>query len=133
MDEARRQFVLQLMQPMIREFHMTVIEMRERGQTETEIAAMLDKIEVENRGKVEEWILDAIMSELRLAARHYQGRVPPHNLTRRGLTSLHSERILGLSVLFSTLEVQQCHALTDALTPEVAELHQRNREKSAER
>ena len=69
MDEARRQFVLQLMQPMIREFHMTVIEMRERGQTETEIAAMLDKIEVENRGKVEDWILDAIMRELRLAAR----------------------------------------------------------------
>ena len=68
MDEARRQFVLQLMQPMIREFHMTVIEMRERGQTETEIAAMLDKIEVENRGKVEDWILDAIMSELRLTA-----------------------------------------------------------------
>ena len=31
---------------------------------------MLDKIEVENRGKVEDWILDAIMSELRLAARH---------------------------------------------------------------
>jgi transcriptional regulator len=69
MDETRRQFVLQLMQPMIREFHMTVIEMRERGQTETEIAAMLDKIEVENRGKVEDWILDAIMSELRLTAR----------------------------------------------------------------
>lgn len=69
MDETRRQFALQLMQPMIREFHMTVIEMRERGQTETEIAAMLDKIEVENRGKVEDWILDAIMSELRLTAR----------------------------------------------------------------
>ena len=69
MDETRRQFVLQLMQPMIREFHMTLIEMRERGQTETEIAAMLDKIEVENRGKVEDWILDAIMSELRLTAR----------------------------------------------------------------
>ena len=69
MDETRRQFVLQLMQPMICEFHMTVIEMRERGQTETEIAAMLDKIEVENRGKVEDWILDAIMSELRLTAR----------------------------------------------------------------
>jgi transcriptional regulator len=69
MDETRRQFVLQLMQPMIREFHMTVIEMRERGQTETEIAAMLDKIEGENRGKVEDWILEAIMSELRLTAR----------------------------------------------------------------
>ena len=69
MDETGRQFVLQLMQPMIREFHMTVIEMREQGQTETEIAAMLDKIEVENRGKVEDWILDAIMSGLRLTAR----------------------------------------------------------------
>ena len=69
MDETRRQFVLQLMQPMIREFHMTVIEMREQGQTETEIAAMLDKIEMENRGKVEDWILDAILSELRLTAR----------------------------------------------------------------
>ena len=69
MDETRRQFVLQLMQPMLREFHKTLIEMRERGQTETEIVAMLDKIEVENRGKVEEWILDAIMSELRLTAR----------------------------------------------------------------
>lgn len=69
MDETRRQFVLQLMQPMIREFHMTVIEMRERGQTESEITAMLDKIEVENRGKMEDWILDAIMSELRLTAR----------------------------------------------------------------
>ena len=69
MDETRRQFALQLMQPMIGEFHKTLIEMRERGQTETEIVAMLDKIEVENRGKVEDWILDAIMSELRLAAR----------------------------------------------------------------
>ena len=69
MDETRRQFVLQLMQPMIREFHMTVIEMRERGQTESEIIAMLDKIEVENRGKMEDSILDAIMSELRLTAR----------------------------------------------------------------
>ena len=69
MDETRRQFVLQLMQPIIREFHMTVIEMRERGQTESEITAMLDKIEVENRGKMEDWILDAIMSELRLTAR----------------------------------------------------------------
>ena len=57
------------MQPMIREFHKTLIEMRERGQKETEIAAMLDKIEVENRGKVEDWILDAIMNELRLVAR----------------------------------------------------------------
>ena len=69
MDETRRQFVLQLMQPMLREFNKTLIEMRDRGQTETEIAAMLDKVEADNRGKVEDWILHAIMSELRLAAR----------------------------------------------------------------
>ena len=68
MDEIQRQFVLQLMQPMISEFHKTLTEMRERGQTELEIIAMFEKIEVENRGKVEDWILDAIMSELRLAA-----------------------------------------------------------------
>jgi hypothetical protein len=41
MDETRRRFVLQLMQPMLREFNKTLIEMRDRGQTETEIAAML--------------------------------------------------------------------------------------------
>jgi hypothetical protein len=74
MDETRRQFVLQLMQPMILEFHQTLIEMRERGQTELEIAAMLGKIEGENRGKVEDWILDAIMSELRLAADRTRAR-----------------------------------------------------------
>lgn len=69
MDETRRQFALQLMQPMLREFNKTLIEMRDRGQTETEIAAMLDKVEVDNRGKVDDWILHAIMSELRFAAR----------------------------------------------------------------
>jgi hypothetical protein len=74
MDETRRQFVLQLMQPMILEFHQTLIEMRERGQTELEIATMLGKIEGENRGKVEDWILDAIMSELRLAADRTRAR-----------------------------------------------------------
>jgi hypothetical protein len=49
MDESRRQFVLQLMRPMLREFNKTLIEMRERGQAEAEIANMLDRIEVENR------------------------------------------------------------------------------------
>jgi hypothetical protein len=49
MDETRRQFVLQLMQPMLREFNKTLIDMRDQGQTETEIAAMVDKDEVEPR------------------------------------------------------------------------------------
>ncbi|MGH6735315.1 MAG: hypothetical protein ACRECX_04450 [Methyloceanibacter sp.] len=56
------------MQPMLCEFNKALNEMRDRGQTDTEIAAMLDQIELENRGKVEEWILDAMMSELRLVA-----------------------------------------------------------------
>ena len=68
MDETRRQYVLQLMQPIIHEFHKTLIEMRERGQTELEIVAMLDKIEVENRARWKTRTLDAIMIELRLTA-----------------------------------------------------------------
>ena len=53
--------------------------MRERGQTELEIVAMFEKIEVENRGKVEDWILDAIMSK-------------GSQLTERGPTLMHSRR-----------------------------------------
>jgi len=68
MDEPCRQFVLQLMQPMLREFNKALSQMRNQGQTDAEIAAMLDKIELDNCGKVEKWILDAMMSELRLAA-----------------------------------------------------------------
>jgi len=74
MDETRRQFVLQLMQPMLHEFNKTLTEMRDRGQTETEIAAMLEKIEIENRGKMEDWILDDIMNELTLTARATQSQ-----------------------------------------------------------
>jgi len=74
MDETSRQFVLQLMQPMLHEFNKTLTEMRDRGQTETEIAAMLEKIEIENRGKMEDWILDDIMNELTLTARATQSQ-----------------------------------------------------------
>jgi transcription termination factor NusB len=42
--------------------------MRGQGQTDAEIAAMLDRVELDNCGKVEKEILDAMMSELRLAA-----------------------------------------------------------------
>ena len=68
MDETCRQFVLQLMQPMLREFNKTLSEMRGQGQTDAEIAAMLDRVELDNCGKVEKEILDAMMIELRLAA-----------------------------------------------------------------
>jgi len=68
MEETCRQFVLQLMQPMLREFIKTLSEMRDQGQTDAEIAAMLDRVELDNCGKVEKEILDAMMSELRLAA-----------------------------------------------------------------
>jgi hypothetical protein len=43
MDESCRQFVLQLMQPMLREFNKTLSEMSDQGHTDAEIAAMLDK------------------------------------------------------------------------------------------
>jgi hypothetical protein len=76
MEETCRQFVLQLMQPMLREFIKTLSEMRDQGQTDAEIAAMLDRVELDNCGKVEKEILDAMMSELRLAA----GIAPKPNL-----------------------------------------------------
>jgi hypothetical protein len=60
--------VLQLMQPMLREFNQTLSEMRDQGHTDVEITAMLDRIELDSCGKVEKEILDAMMSELRLAA-----------------------------------------------------------------
>ena len=53
---------------MLRESNKTLSEMRDQGQTDTEIAAMLDKIESDNCGEVEEWLLDAMMNELRLVA-----------------------------------------------------------------
>jgi putative component of toxin-antitoxin plasmid stabilization module len=68
MDETCKQLVLQLMQPMLREFHKILNEMRDQGQTDAEIAAMLNRIELDNCGKLEKEVLDAIMSELRLAA-----------------------------------------------------------------
>jgi hypothetical protein len=68
MDETCRQFVLQLMQPMLRELNKTLSEMRVQGHTDAEIAAMLDRIELDSCGNMEKEILDAMMSELRLAA-----------------------------------------------------------------
>ena len=64
MDETCRQFVLQLMQPMLREFNQTLSEMRDQGHTDA--TAMLDRIELDSCGKAEKEILDAMMSELRL-------------------------------------------------------------------
>jgi hypothetical protein len=52
--------------------------MRDQGHTDAEIAAMLNRIELDSCGKVEKEILDAMMSELRLAA----GIPPKQNLTR---------------------------------------------------
>ena len=68
MDETCRQFVLQLMQPMLREFNKTLSEMRDQGHTDAEIADMVDRIELDSCGKVEKEIRDAMMSEIRLAA-----------------------------------------------------------------
>jgi hypothetical protein len=53
---------------MLREFNQTLSEMRDQGHTDAEIAVMLDRIELDGCGKMETEILDAMMSELRLAA-----------------------------------------------------------------
>jgi hypothetical protein len=56
---------LELMAPMMRGFTKTVIEMRQQGASEADLAAMLDKVEAGNRGQVEDAILDTILGELR--------------------------------------------------------------------
>jgi hypothetical protein len=53
---------------MLREFNETLSEMRDQGHPDAEIAAMLDRMELDSCGKTEKEILDAMMSELRLAA-----------------------------------------------------------------
>jgi hypothetical protein len=63
-DDIKR-VCLDLMAPMVREFAKNIMEMRERGATEADLAAMLDRVETDNRGKVDDAILDVIMSELR--------------------------------------------------------------------
>jgi len=50
--------------------------MRDQGHTDAEIAAMLDRIELDNCGRLEKEILDTMMSEPRLAA----GIPPKSNL-----------------------------------------------------
>ncbi len=54
---------------MVREFAKSVADKRERGATEADIAAMLDRVERDNRGKVDDAILEVIMAELRRIAR----------------------------------------------------------------
>jgi hypothetical protein len=56
------------MAPMVREFTKAVAEMRQQGASEADIAVMLDKIEMDNRGTVEDAVLETIMSELRRVA-----------------------------------------------------------------
>ena len=82
MDETCRQFVLQLMQPMLREFNKTLSEMRDQGHTDAEIAAMLDRMELDSCGKMEKEILEAMMSELRLAA-GIPAKAKPTQMRRR--------------------------------------------------
>jgi hypothetical protein len=68
-SEAIKRICSELMAPMVREFTKTVAEMRQQGASEADITATLDKVEAGNRGKVEDVILDEIMSELRRVAR----------------------------------------------------------------
>jgi hypothetical protein len=67
-QEQAKRVCLEFMAPMVREFTKTVGEMRRQGASEADIATMLDKIEMNNRGTVEDAVLDTIMSELRRVA-----------------------------------------------------------------
>ena len=67
-QEQAKRVCLEFMDPMVREFTKTVGEMRRQGASEADIATMLDKIEMNNRGTVEDAVLDTIMSELRRVA-----------------------------------------------------------------
>jgi hypothetical protein len=67
--EIIKRMALELMVPMVREFTQTVAEMREQGASEADITAMLDKVEADNRGKLEDTLLNEMMSVLRRAAR----------------------------------------------------------------
>jgi hypothetical protein len=70
--ETIKRIARELMVPMVREFTKTIAEMREQGASEADITAMLDKVEANNRGKVEDTLLEEMMSALRQVAR------PPH-------------------------------------------------------
>jgi hypothetical protein len=67
--EIIKRMALELMVPMVREFTKTVAEMREQGASEADITAMLDKVEANNRGKLEDTLLNEMMNVLRRAAR----------------------------------------------------------------
>jgi hypothetical protein len=67
--EIIKRMALELMVPMVREFTKTVAEMREQGASEADIMAMLDKVEAHNRGKLEDTLLNEMMSVLRRSAR----------------------------------------------------------------
>jgi hypothetical protein len=67
-QEQIKRVCLELMAPMVREFTKAVAEMRQQGASEADIAVMLDKIEMDNRGTVEDAVLETIMSELRRVA-----------------------------------------------------------------
>jgi hypothetical protein len=66
-DEIKR-ICLQLMAPTVEEFAKTIAEMREQGASDADIATMLDMVESNNRGTVEDEILEVMMSELRRVA-----------------------------------------------------------------
>src|SRR5262245_13745162 len=114
MDETCRQFVLQLMQPMLREFNKTLSEMRDQGHTDAEIAAMLDRIELDSCGKMEKEILDAMMSELRLAAGI---QTKPNLHARDGLCRLHLAISRALSKTLSELGHKQTSTRRFACPP----------------
>lgn len=67
-EEKVKRVCLELMAPMVREFAKNIADMRERGATGADVADMLARVETDNRGKVDDAILDLIMAELRRVA-----------------------------------------------------------------
>jgi len=53
---------------MLRELNDSIAQVRREGRTDAEIAALLEQVEAENRGKVEDW------GQLRLAAQPPKSR-----------------------------------------------------------
>jgi ABC-type protease/lipase transport system fused ATPase/permease subunit len=52
--------------PIVRELCDSIIHMR-RGGTDAHLAALIQKVETKHRGKVEDWMLDEVMTELKRA------------------------------------------------------------------
>jgi hypothetical protein len=59
-QEQIKRICLEVMAPMVEEFAKEVAKMREEGATDADMAAMLDRVESDNRGEVDGAVLEVI-------------------------------------------------------------------------